>query len=49
MEKEFTFDQDVVVVNIVDDESPEELIQDNDLDDEEYTSADESEIDWSTL
>ena len=49
MEKEFIFDQDVVVISVVDDESPEELIQENDLDDEEYTSVDESEIDWSTL
>lgn len=49
MEKEFAFDQEVVKVRVVEEDLPEELVEDYQLDDEDYASTDEGEIDWSTL
>ncbi len=51
MEKEFVFDQEVVMVKVPEDPFNEESIEAvvEELSAEDYTVADESEIDWSTL
>lgn len=51
MEKEFNFDQEVVTVNIADKMLSDEKydVETEGLSAEDYTIADESEIDWSTL
>lgn len=48
MEKEFNFDQEVVTINVSDEEIPEQLVAEE-IFDEDYTTVDESEIDWSRL
>ena len=47
MEKEFNFDQEVIMVNISEEEFPEPVI--GELSDSDYTVVDESDIDWSNL
>ena len=49
MEKEFNFDQEDVKVTVVEEDLPEELVEDYQLNENDYASTDESEIDWSTL
>lgn len=51
MEKEFSFDQEVVMVKVPEDLFNEESVEAvaEGLSAEDYTVADESEIDWSTL
>lgn len=50
MEKELSFDQEVIVININDEVAPESLINNlEEISADDYTVADESEIDWSTL
>jgi hypothetical protein len=50
MEKEFVIDQeDVVVVAIDETEEETEEFDYSDISDDQFTSTDESEIDWSSL
>lgn len=49
MEQEFNFDQEDVKVTVVEEIKKEEIIDYSDLSQDDFTTTDENEIDWSTL